>query len=294
MSYSSSITPVDSGSGTEKKPISRLQTVITAILIGIWCVLISIGIISVVDPVWLQELNRSGVQGEAGFHRDFGDVHMHRNQYDAAIEQYIIALAIKPDFTDVIVNLAVAYIYTDRLVAAEELLKESLELVGSRTGVIYYNLGNLYERLERRDDAIASYRKALGSEMSQWMVYRQLGRLYMASGRLDEALEALKETLRIQTDPASGYRDMLYHSLHTYNEEEHRPHIEKLLLQKDWDQSLVAFDLETIQSAIRQDPEIAITHSELSYLYGLLGDQALSEQHYLESLKYGPGNPADL
>ena len=45
---------------------------------------------------------------------------MHRNQYDAAIEQYIIALAIKPDFTDVIVNLAVAYIYTDRLVAAED------------------------------------------------------------------------------------------------------------------------------------------------------------------------------
>ena len=290
MSYSSSTTPADKGLGTEKKPISRFQTVITAIFIGIWCVLISIGIISAVDPVWLQDLNRSGVQGEAGFHRDFGDVYMHRKQYDAAIEQYIIALAIKPDFADVIVNLAVAYIYTDRFEAAEELLKESLELVGSQTGVIYYNLGSLYERLERSRDAIASYQKALGAKMSQWMVYRQLARLYMASGRLEDALEALHETLRIQTDPASGYRDMLYHSLNAYNEEEHGPYIEKLMPQENWDQALAAFDLEIIQSMIRHDSEIAVTHSELSYLYGLSGNQELADHHYLESLKYGPGN----
>ena len=290
MSYSSSTIPADKGLGTEEKPISRFQTVITAIFIGIWCVLVCISIISAVDPAWLRDLNRSGVQGEASFYRDFGDVYMHRKQYDAAIGQYIIALAIKPDLADVIVNLAVAYIYTDRFEAAEELLKESLELAGSQTGVIYYNLGSLYERLERRDDAIASYQKALGSETSQWMVYRQLARLYMASGNLEDALGALKETLKIQTDPASEYRDMLYHSLHAYNDEEHGPYIEDLMPRDNWDQALAAFDLETIRSMVQQDPEIAVTHRELSYVYGLLGHQELADHHYLESLTYGPGN----
>ena len=64
--------------------------------------------------------------------------------------------------------------------------------------------------------------------MSQWMVYRKLARLYVSLGRLDDALTALKETLRVQSDPASSYRDMLYHSVNVYDDAEHRPQIEKL------------------------------------------------------------------
>ena len=115
----------------------------------------------------------------------------------------------------------------------------------------------------------------------------------MASGRLEDALEALHETLRIQIDPVSGYRDMLYHSLHAYNEEEHGPNIEKLLPHENWIQALAAFDLEIIRSMNQQDPEIAVTHSELSYLYGLLGHQELADHHDMEYLKYGPGNYVD-
>lgn len=284
MSYSSSTTPVDSGSGTEERPVARFQTVITAILIGIWCMLISIGIISAMDPVWLKELNRSGIQTEASFYKDFGDRYMHRNEYGKAIEQYIIALCLKPDYADVIVNLAVAYIYTYSFEAAEDLLKESLALVGTQTGVIYYNLGLLYERLGRNTDAIASYKQALGSEMSQWMVYRKLARLYVASGRIDDALAALKETLRIQTDPASSYRDMLYHSFHVYDDAEHGPHIEKLMVRENWEQALSRrFDLEIIRGMNQQDPEIAVTHNELGNVYTQLGNFTLAAEHYNEA-----------
>ena len=252
MSYSSSTTHVDNESGTEEKSIARFQTIITGILIGIWCILISIGIISAMDPVWLKVLNQSGVETEAGFYKDFGDRFMHRSEYEKAIEQYIIALCVKPDYADVIVNLAVAYIYTDRFEAAEDLLKQSLALVGTQTGVIYYNLGLLYERLGRNSDAISSYKQTLGSEMPQWRVYRKLARLYVSLGRLDDALTALKETLRVQSDPASGYRDMLYHSVQVYDDAEHRPHIEKLMARENWDQALSRFDLEIIRAVNRQ------------------------------------------
>lgn len=283
MSFSSSTTPCDNNAGTEGKSITKSQTIVTAVFMGLWCILIFIGILSAMDPVWLKELNKSGVQNEASFYKDFGDRFMNNNEYGKAIEQYIIALCVQPDYTDAAVNLAVAYIYTDRFEDAEDLLKQSLARVGNQTGVIYYNLGLLYERLGRNSDAVASYQQALGSEMSQWMVYRKLGRIYLTLGRIDDTLAALKETLRIQTDPASGYRDMLYHSLYVYNDAEHGPYIEKLLDRGDWDRALSHFDLEIIRAMNQLDPEIAETHNELGYVYMQLGNLTLASEHYNEA-----------
>lgn len=291
MSSLSSTTPVDNGLKKQKKPIPRAQTIITWILIGLWFVLISFGVISAIEPVWLQKLSRTGIDVEARTYKDFGDTSMYKHDFKAAISQYKKALSIKPDFVDALVNLAVGYSYAGRWQSAEKLLKDSLNLVDTQTGVIHYNIGLLYERLGRTAGAIDYYQRALGSEMEQWVLYRRLARMYMTLGREEEAVEALKTALSIQIDPASGYRDMLYHSLCIYEEdEEHKSYIKELLPRKNRDEALSHFDLEIIKEVNRHNQEIAKTHHALGLVYSQTGNQELAIHHYREALKIRPDN----
>lgn len=81
---------------------------------------------------------------------------------------------------------------------AEEQLLQALELDPYLSDA-YNNLGIVYDRLERRDEAEAAYRKALEdrSYPTPEKVHMNLGLLYGAQGRDEEAVASLRRAVEI-------------------------------------------------------------------------------------------------
>jgi len=274
-------------------PPARSRVIVTWGLLGVWLLLMSFGVVSLVNPPWLQELSRPGIAVEAREYKSFGDDALHRGAYGSAVAQYEQALRIKPGFIDVMVNLAIAYRDAGDPARGARILQESLQATEdhSRRGIVYYNLGELLERQGRNEEAIEYYRQAIGYDIEQDLVHRKLGSLYLAARKLDKAREAFEMTLQSQTDPTLPYMYMLRRSVEEFHDDEtHLPIIRNQLDRGVREEDLAAYELDTLRQMQERDPEVAKTHNHLGLIYAQLGNLAESIRHFERSLEVWPGN----
>ena len=97
-----------------------------------------------------------------------GDIHLSSGEWDNALEDFDAALAAQPDHRGALMGRAIVFLQTERYEEAEaefryliDFLEETME-EDDTTGqgalaAAYANLGILYDRLGRHDDALASY-----------------------------------------------------------------------------------------------------------------------------------------
>jgi len=289
------IAPAERGRKTAKEPPkkrpSRERTIITLILFALWLILFSFGAISILNPKWLQDLSRPGIKAESQSCKDYGDNFLRSDNYSTAIANYRRALEIRPDFVGARVNMAIAYSRSGDNARAEEILKDALRLESGRKGVVYYNLGELYEKQKKKDEAIRCYQRALDFEVQQDVIYRKLGTLYLAAEQYDQAREAFEMALASQLDAAFSYRNMLQSSLQLFEEDTATlPIIKAQLARNIRVEELAVYDLTTIRSIQQRDPEVAKTHNFLGFIYARLGDNVKAIEHFQRSLEIWPGN----
>ncbi len=274
---------------------SRRQVLVTWGLLFVWAVLMSFGIVSLTDPDWLQELARPGVEAEARAYKDYGDAALREHNYERAVRAYSRSLEIKPDQVRVLPGLGLAFMLAGNLRRANEILESALRMESSRfnRAAIYYNLAELRERQGRLPEAIEYCRQALESGAEQDKVYRKLGTLYYKAKEYESALKAFEKTLASQLDPCRSYRNMLYRSLDSYeNEATCLAIIEEQLAGNTTSADLGRFDLEIIQQLQQGDQDIAKTRNYLADICGRLGRIAEARAHCQESLRIWPDNPA--
>ena len=60
----------------------------------VWLGLMSFGVISIINPPWLQELSRPGIENECLTLKKYGDAALREHQYNLAAGQYRRALEI--------------------------------------------------------------------------------------------------------------------------------------------------------------------------------------------------------
>jgi tetratricopeptide (TPR) repeat protein len=276
-------------------------------LLVTWAALMSLGVISIASPQWLQRWSQRGIEAEARAYKEYGDTKLRERDFRLAIPQYLRSLEIKPNQPGVMVNLAVAYINAgtppgtpsgDAQAAAyrqkgAKLLNEALQMETSRNlrGVIYFNLGELYEREGQTDQAIRHYRMALGPDIEGDKVHRKLGSLYLAKGELERARTAFEKTLECQLDPGLSYEDMLHRSVDKFQgNEEILKVIAEQLAQDFGPEDLERYDLEVIRQTQQHDPEIAKTHNHLGVICAQQGYTVAAVEHFERSLEIWPGN----
>ena len=109
--------------------------------------------------------------------------------YKAASEQYLYVQKKQPDNVEVLLNLALLYIETERLDEAAELLSHLIEL-DKKTDIANYYLGRIEQNKEQYKSAIAHYIKV---ENGTYVFEAKLriASLFARLDRTDEAIEQL-------------------------------------------------------------------------------------------------------
>jgi tetratricopeptide (TPR) repeat protein len=274
---------------------SLKQTVLTWALLLVWTLLMTFGVVSHLDPKWLQELSQPGKDVEALDYKNFGDDALRQGKYGLAIANYLRSLEIQPDRVPVLTNLAVAYRNAGDFASGARILTDALERETrpSLKAVISYNLGELREKQGRLDEAVLHYQGALRCNVEQDRIYRKLAMLYITTKEFAKARAAFEMALAKRLDPALEYQQMLQHSVDIYEDEpEHLAIIEEHLARGVDAEDLRYYDLETIRNVQQHDPANASIHDYLGLVCVYLQDIDSAIDHFEQSLQIYPNNPS--
>ena len=291
-------TPADQRRKHHRRPpsvtLSRSQVVLTWGLLLVWTLLMSFGVVSHLDPHWLQELSRPGKDVEALDYKHFGDDALRQGNYGLAIANYLRSLEIRPDRVPVLTNLAVAYRDAGDFASGARILTEALrsETSPSLKAVIACNLGELREQQGQLDQAVQHYQEALRCNVEHHRIYHRLAMLYVKTEEFDKARAAFEMTLAKRLDPALEYQQMLQHAVDIYADNPtHLPIIEEHLARGVDAEDLRYYDLEIIRSVQQHDPTIASIHDHLGLVCVRLQDINAAVDHFRQSLQIHPDNP---
>ena len=298
MFYLSFTTPAKDRSKGNKRQAApappMCQVILTWALLLVWVLLMSFGVITQVDPVWLQELSHPGKRVEAGDYKNFGDDQLRQKNYSAAITNYHRSLEILPDRLSVIINMAIAYRESGDYPGSARTLNEALASAESPIlmALINYNLGELYEKQGRLDQARDYYTKALEGNFSQDRICSKLGDIHIAKQEFPQARAAYEQALEYRRNPAREYTEMLQEALDLYEDDpDELQVIEGLLSRGLTEADLEAYDLEYIRQLRRRDPTIASFHDHLGLVCVRLQDINSAITHFEQLLAIYPNNP---
>jgi Tfp pilus assembly protein PilF len=142
----------------------------------------------------------------------YADFLSEQTRFDESIQQYRKVIRLAPDHYAAMVNMAAVLTDTGDISAAVVMYRRAIEIRPSYMG--YSNLGTVYTRVERYDDAVNAYKRAIEIDDSDWLAWGNLAFTYTYMGE-DESL--IQETFEHAIDLAesarqSGPRDSYVHS----------------------------------------------------------------------------------
>jgi tetratricopeptide (TPR) repeat protein len=161
------------------------------------------------NPVWKNNLtlwSDTVKKSPDGFipHYNLGHAYGKEGLTDKAIEEYKLAISLKPGFADAHNNLGVAYYNKGMIDGAIVEYKEALRLKPDYADA-HNNLGAVYISQGRIDEAIEEYRVALRLKPDNAKAHNNLGALYASQSRIDEAIEELIKAVRLGPDFAEAH-----------------------------------------------------------------------------------------
>jgi Flp pilus assembly protein TadD len=149
----------------------------------------------------------------------------------------------------------------ESLAKAEEALRKAIE-ISPNYGLAIYNLGIIYDREGKTDEAIAQLEKVAPANTNQPGLYFELGLLYYRNNQKDKAISALQQATLLSPDYANArwYLGLIYEEKKNYDLAIEQ--MEKILaVEVNKDNQTVKTKLEelqkgraTVQKAIDQKP----------------------------------------
>lgn len=146
---------------------------------------------------------------------------------------------------------------------SESLFANAQMLYPVNNARVYNNLGNVYRRQERNEEAIAMFKAAI--EISPHArTYSNLGAVYRKDGRIMEALETYKKAIEVNPEDAYPYfgLGLVYAQA------------------GDYDRAL-----EQYRAAIDRDPQYAEAYSNMGAIFLAAGDVERAIAMYQEAIK---------
>lgn len=124
------------------------------------------------------------------------------NQLSAAEAQYRRALELDEERTDVLLGLSLLLMQTDRSRQAAELLQLDADLLETSAPLLT-NLGEAYRRIGRREDAVASFRRAVSLQPELTEACLNLGVVLQELGDRAAGLEWLGRAVSLAPEQAA-------------------------------------------------------------------------------------------
>lgn len=142
-----------------------------------------------------------------------GDVHFKREDYDKAIGSFEKTLSIDPGFSEAHNYMGTAYEIQGRLEKAIGEYHKALENTEYATPQFpHWNLGSLYLKQERYDDALREFKDVLRFDPESVIAHNGLGKVHHQEGRFKEAIVSYQHALK----RAPEYLDAHYNLAFSY------------------------------------------------------------------------------
>lgn len=269
---------------------SRTNKVIAFSIFSIWGILISMGVITLIGPAWLNVISDPGKNVEAIILKDLGDGFLKNQQYNKAITQYIAALKIVPDLKSAIANLAIAYQRTGRYKNAITSLNYLLKKDPEYPNVIYYNLGEIDEKLKQHNKAINNFLLAAEAAPFPSRSYQKAGQILMKQKEYDKAIECFNNALTNRLSIENAYKGMLLRdkennsdSLEIYN------NFVKVLESKNYLDKMDVYDKSIFDEMLSKNVSMAKTYNNIGFCLAMKKHYDRAIFNFNKSLKIYPG-----
>lgn len=258
----------------------RTNKIITFLIFSIWGVIFVFGILTLIGPEWLEELADPGKKTEATALKTAGDNFLKSGHYPLAIAQYKAALTIVPDLKSAISNLAIAYQKTGNYKNAITSFKHLLTLNPEYPGVIYYNLGDIYEKTNQPEKALKCYLLAAGSAAYPEKSYQKSGQLYMNKKDWKNAILNFNLAIDNRQNIENAFKGMLLKTQKSNPDtSEINIEISGLLNSENYKKQLSNYDAGIFNQQLSRDIDLAKTYNNIGYCLAL-------QEKYQESIKY--------
>lgn len=195
--------------------------------------------------------------------------YLEAGEYRHAVELFLQAITVRPEWAD-------AYFELGRAYHGQGLLKQAIEAYRTATRLspdmqpAHSNLGLAYYQTGELDQAVSSYEQAINLNHDLAVVFNNLGVIREEQGKLEAAVNCYQSALCISPD----YADALFNMGNTH------------LSRRNLDQALSCF-----KQAVQFDPMHAKTHGNLGRTYHLMGLVNQANECFEKALRLKPDYP---
>ncbi|MCF7920222.1 MAG: tetratricopeptide repeat protein [Candidatus Cloacimonetes bacterium] len=279
MSHSSSITPAD----------HRIDLAIRNFLILVWSGLVVFGILTLIQPAWLQAISEPGRESEALDLKVQGDDFLKDNRFPEAIRKYELALETYPDLQTAMGNLAIAYARMGKLAMAEQTISELVKAIPERAWIGYLNLGDIYRERKDFKKARQHYLEAAACDQFPGNSYMFAGYCSMQLGETEQALEYYSQAIKAKTDFELLFRSSLKRDHYNYNNQENIANdIEEFLLLGNYGHLLEKYDEMSFHQITTRSPEIAKIYNDVGIIYYNNGNREQAAKYFQQAITIDP------
>jgi len=129
-------------------------------------------------------------------HNNLASAMENKGDFDAAVENYLKAIDINPNYIDAYYNLGNALVRNGYASDAIELYRNVIAL-NDRYARAYTNLGVALSETGDIDQAINAYRKAIEIDPRDFLAHNNLGFSYEKTGLIDKSIHEYKKALEL-------------------------------------------------------------------------------------------------
>lgn len=250
--------------------------------------------------LWSDTIKKMPNSGRS--HHNLGNAYLHQGKPDKAIEEYKIALRLRPDLVAVRNSLGYAYYLQGRF---DEAISEYMTVLRFEPDNVdaHNNLGNLYDLQVRQEEAAIEYMTALKLNPYDAAVHNNLGLIFYKQGQLKEAENEYMTALKLNPDFSDAHNNLgnLYDTKgRTY--EAINEYLMAIRLNPDhsaahYNLGLVFYEEGRMDEAAREfvtvlklSPNNAETHYSLGNAYRMKGLTDEAKREYETALSLNPGH----
>lgn len=129
-----------------------------------------------------------------------GNFHMINGEFSEAIKCLNRSLELLPEDIQTYSDLIECYIQQDNIKEAEKLAYKTLEYSDINKGIIYFKLGEIYNKYKDKEQARNFYKKSLEVKKDYYPSITALGLLELSSGNTESGHTLLSESLLLQPE----------------------------------------------------------------------------------------------
>ncbi|HBS88553.1 MAG: hypothetical protein A2W91_18100 [Bacteroidetes bacterium GWF2_38_335] len=276
------------------------------VILSFYSLLIVFGIISLMNPSWLQQLSEPGRGSEARISFEQGNQLMYQGAFDKAIIPYTEALNIDTANPNIHGNLAIAYVKTGNFVLADKHLKEVYRLSKGLDSIAFFTYletrGNLekaigFQKVQAGQDGSANfnnsmkyYRDAIQVMPFEANLNYKYAHLAMTLGMDSLAMAEFEKGILKDQNINSYYYAALYSEYSTAMANKENETAEKVRIKINSEEPIPweNYDTITIINLRQKNPQLALALSELGELYMKKGRVNEAETLFKKSTSINP------